>query len=356
LFSFQTYDQNYEVLPYIISKIFLFTFTHNIQYMASRFVKPVNALVSGYSFLHSTMSGKPLIYGMPAAISVEITNHCNLQCPECVSGSGLMKREKGFMDIKLFSKIVHELNPFLYNINLYFQGEPMMHPEFFSFLDHSGISATTVSTNGHFLTEENSEKLISSDLKKLIVSLDGMDQKVYSEYRRKGDFNKVVAGVENVLAAKSRFRSSMKLEIQFLVNRYNEHQIGQAKQFARERGVSLKLKSMQVIDCGSAGDWMPLDRKYRRYIKRNKGYVIKSTLPDRCFRLWFNPVITWDGKVLPCCFDKDADYIMGDLNLNSFREIWHGSAYTEFRQSVLAGRNKIGMCRNCTAGLKGVRL
>jgi len=113
------------------------------------------------------------------------------------------------------------MDPFLYNINLYFQGEPMMHPDFFSFLDHSGISTTTVSTNGHFLTEENSEKLISSGLKKLIVSLDGMDQKVYSEYRRKGDFNKVVAGIKNVLAAKTRFRSSLKLEIQFLVNRYN---------------------------------------------------------------------------------------------------------------------------------------
>jgi hypothetical protein len=47
---------------------------------------------------------------------------------------------------------------------------------------------------------------------------------------------------------------------------------------------------------------------------------------------------------------------MGDLNLNSFREIWHGSVYTEFRKRVLAGRNKISMCRNCTAGLRGVRV
>ncbi len=324
--------------------------------MISRFVKPVNALMSGYSFLHSTMWGKALIYGMPAAISAELTNHCNLQCPECASGSGLMKRERGFMDIKLFSNVINELGPYLYNINLYFQGEPMLHPEFFSFLDHSGISGITVSTNGHFLTEENSEKLVSSGLKKLIVSLDGMDQKAYLQYRRNGDFNKVVTGINNVLAARSKFSSSLKLEIQFLVNRFNEHQVGRVRQFARERGVSLKLKSMQVINSDSAGEWMPSTRKYSRYFKKNEGYVIKSTLPDRCSRLWFNPVITWDGKVLPCCFDKDADYIMGDLNLNSFREIWHGSVYTEFRKRVLAGRNKISMCRNCTAGLRGVRV
>jgi radical SAM protein with 4Fe4S-binding SPASM domain len=71
--------------------------------------------------------------------------------------------------------------------------------------------------------------------------------------------------------------------------------------------------------------------------------------------LWINPVITWDGKVVPCCFDKDASHIMGDLNKRSFREIWHGKKYNEFRRSLLSKRKEIDICRNCTAGLKGVR-
>ena len=84
-------------------------------------------------------------------------------------------------------------------------------------------------------------------------------------------------------------------------------------------------------------------------------YVINNSLPDRCARLWFNPVVTWDGKVVPCCFDKDAEYVMGDLNTDSFREIWDGPKYRIFRKSILTGRHMIEICRNCTSGLIGIK-
>ena len=323
--------------------------------MRGRFVRPANAIKSGYSFLVSSMSAKPLISGMPVSVNAELTNHCNLRCPECASGSGLMTRERGFMDIELYKKAISELSPYLFHINLYFQGEPMMHPQFFSFPDLTRNINTVVSTNGHFLSVENSEKLASSGLKRLIVSLDGTDQEIYSQYRRNGDFNKVITGIRNVASAIIRYNSSLKLEIQFLVSRHNEHQIREAESFANETGASLKLKSMQIINDADAGKWMPAGRKFRRYKESDGRYVIKSPLPDRCMRLFFNPVITWDGKVLPCCFDKNADFVMGDLNRESFRSIWNSPRYYEFRKMVLSGRNKINICMNCTAGLRGVR-
>jgi hypothetical protein len=45
---------------------------------------------------------------------------------------------------------------------------------------------------------------------------------------------------------------------------------------------------------------------------------------------------------------------MGDLKKESFREVWYGQKYTDFRAQVMNGREKIGICRNCTSGLKGV--
>jgi radical SAM protein with 4Fe4S-binding SPASM domain len=323
--------------------------------MAGIFVKTTNALVSGSSFLISSLTGKPVISGMPANVSFELTNYCNLKCPECASGSGQMKRERGFMDIGLYEKVISELRPYLYNINLYFQGEPMMHPGFFLFTGHSKNFKMVVSTNGHFLTAENSEKLAMSGLNKLIVSLDGMDQKVYSEYRRNGNLGKVIEGIRSVAAARDRFNSVMKLELQFLVNRHNEHQIAEAERFAKEVKASLKLKSMQVINSQDVGKWMPSEKKYMRYKNTDGKYFIKNSLPARCLRLWLNPVITWDGKVIPCCFDKDTEFVMGDLKNESFRSIWNGKQYNEFRKKILTGRNKINICRNCTSGIRGVR-
>jgi len=292
---------------------------------------------------------------MPVAAGIELTNLCNLKCPECSTGSGGLTRPAGYMDLQLFKKIVDELRPYLYNINLYFQGEPMMHPQFFNFISYGKGIKMTVSTNGHFLSGGNAEKVARSGLHRLIVSLDGMDQESYSVYRRNGEFGKVRQGIAEVAKAIRESDSKLNLEIQFLVNRHNECQIGAARKFARETGAVLRLKSMQILKNDRIDEWMPATESFKRYRKRNGDYVLKSRLSNSCLRLWINPVVTWDGKVIPCCFDKDGDHVMGDLSLNSFREIWNGEKYRVFRESVLTARKSIEICRNCTSGMRGVR-
>jgi radical SAM protein with 4Fe4S-binding SPASM domain len=335
-------------------KVYIF---HNIsiRMRIKKLAKQLNVLRAGFSYLSSILIHKPFIAGMPLSAGIEITNYCNLKCPECSSGSDKMTRARGLMKTELFEKFISEAGPYLFNINLYFQGEPMLHPQFFSFIEKSADLKVTVSTNGHFLTEDNCFKLANSGIDKLIVSLDGMDRETYSRYRVDGNIEKVLAGLRIVSKGLSKYKSSVKLEIQFLVNRYNEFQIPTVKQFANELEASLKLKSMQIIHPKEIEQWMPVNEKFRRYVKNENGmFTLKSSYNNNCFRLWKNPVITWDGKVIPCCFDKDAEHIMGDLNESSFREIWHGEKFREFRRSVLKRRRTIDICRNCTSGLNGV--
>ncbi len=109
---------------------------------------------------------------------------------------------------------------------------------------------------------------------------------------------------------------------------------------------------MQVISDNDKGKWMPARGRFRRYEEINGGNTIRNSMPDRCLRLWFNPVITWDGLVVPCCFDKDAEFVMGDLKKDSFRTIWKNDRYREFREKVLTRRSSVGICRNCTSGMK----
>jgi radical SAM protein with 4Fe4S-binding SPASM domain len=316
--------------------------------------KITNTGAVGYSYIQNYLLGRSLMAGMPPALSIELTNFCNLKCPECSSGSGKMTRSRGYMELSLFDKIIGELKPYLLNLNLYFQGEPMLHPQFFSFIARSEGTRTTVSTNGHFLSKDNAERIISSGLRELIISLDGMDQETYSSYRVDGDVTRVMEGISNVSEAIKRSSSKMKLVIQFLVNRRNEHQIPEIRNYSRRMNASLKLKSMQIINCDDYGSWLPTARKFRRYELKGDEYVLRGKLPNHCLRLWFSPVVTWDGKILPCCFDKNGDHIMGDLKGDSFREIWNGPKYRSFRRNVSSGRNMIEICRTCSSGMSGL--
>jgi radical SAM protein with 4Fe4S-binding SPASM domain len=315
----------------------------------------INALKTFYSWQASNITGRARIYGMPVSLGIELTSCCNLNCPECTTGSGILTRKAGFITSDLFDKIIGDAGNYLLNINLYFQGEPMLHPSFFSFTDKIRNIPVTVSTNGHFLSADNSKALALSGIRKLIVSLDGMDQATYSAYRINGDFETVVAGIRNLSAAISKYGSSLRLEIQFLVNLQNESHIQAARKFASEVNAKLILKSMQVLDESRAEGWLPTIEKFRRYRNENGKFIHKGRIQNRCLRLWLNPVVTWDGKVIPCCFDKNADHILGDINTHSLSEIWYGEKANKFRQSLLDDRSKIDICTNCTTGLSGVK-
>ena len=81
---------------------------------------------------------------------------------------------------------------------------------------------------------------------------------------------------------------------------------------------------------------MPMNEEYARYKKRSDGtYVLKYKTGNHCWRMWSSSVITWDGKVVPCCFDKDAQYQMGELSQTEFKTIWKSGLYADFRKKVL---------------------
>jgi len=64
-------------------------------------------------------------------------------------------------------------------------------------------------------------------------------------------------------------------------------------------------------------------------------------------------VITWDGLTVPCCFDKDAEFRMGNIKeTTDFDTVWRSEKYQEFRKQVFTNRKSIEICRNCTEGMK----
>ncbi|MBS1682079.1 MAG: SPASM domain-containing protein [Bacteroidetes bacterium] len=295
--------------------------------------------------------------GMPVSISIEPTTSCNLRCPECPSGLRSFTRPTGMMKKELFESIVNQLAPTLSYLIFYFQGEPYLHPKLLEMVAYASRKKiyTATSTNAHFLNEEAAKKTVESGLDRLIISIDGTTQETYQSYRIGGKLDKVIEGTTNILKWKKELKSKTPHVIfQFLVVKPNEHQIEEVKRLAAELGVDeVKLKTAQIYDFENGSELIPTQAKFSRYKKNNNDtYSIKNRLLDECWKMWHSCVITWDGKVVPCCFDKDAHFVLGDLNKNSFKEIWQGEKYKVFRKSLFASRSEIEMCRNCTEGAK----
>ncbi len=312
------------------------------------------------SYYLSKVLKRTIIWGKPFSISIEPTTTCNLRCPECPSGLRAFTRDTGNLDVSLFKSTIDDIYKDLLYLIFYFQGEPYINPKFLEMVKYASSKKlyTISSTNGHFLSDENARKTVESGLDRLIISVDGTTQGVYESYRRGGRLDKVIEGSRRIVAWKKKLKSNKPLLLfQFLVVKPNEHQIEEVKQLAKEVGVDgVLLKSAQVYDYKNGNELIPDNQKYSRYKKQKDGtYTVKHSLVNSCWKMWHSNVITWDGKVVPCCFDKDAKYVLGDLKNDSLKDIWGNSNYTKFRKSIQKGRKNIDICKNCTEGVKVFR-
>jgi len=312
------------------------------------------------SFFISTISKKSFRWGLPYSLSVEPTNICNLHCPECPSGNGELTRSRGNILLDDYKKIIDESYKYLLNLFLYFQGEPFIYKNIFEMIKYASDKNiyTVTSTNGHFLSKENSQKIVESGLDKLIVSLDGTTQEVYERYRISGSLEKVIEGIKNLIEVKNNLKSKTPfVELQFLVLGTNEHQKNDFLKLGKSLNVnSIKLKTAQIYDYKNGSKFIPKDEKYSRYISQkvslshpltNPKYVLKKKLKNSCYRLWNSAVITINGEVLPCCFDKNAKHSFGNIKNNSITEVINNDNFKNFANRLLKNKKNIDICRNC---------
>lgn len=309
------------------------------------------------SYYATKWTGKAIQWGLPMTISIEPTTACNLRCPECPSGLRAFSRPTGNLKQDFFRRTIDELHKQLIYLIFYFQGEPYINPGFLDMVKYAkdkGIYTIT-STNGHFLNDDNAKKTIESGLDRMIISVDGTTQETYENYRKEGNLEAVLQGARNIVKWKKKLNSSTPHTIfQFLVVKPNEHQIDEIYKLAEDIGIDeVKLKTAQVYEYEKGNDLIPTIEKYSRYKKNKDGtYSVKNKLLNHCWKLWHACVITWDGLVVPCCFDKDAQHRLGDMKDKSFKEIWQGDDYDKFRKQLLKGRDQIDICKNCTEGCK----
>jgi radical SAM protein with 4Fe4S-binding SPASM domain len=317
------------------------------------FGKVLNFLLLKSSFHLSQILQKPIIWGKPTTLSIEPTTSCNLRCPECPSGLRSFTRPTGMLQEDLFEKVIDQVKGHLTWLHLYFQGEPFLNPRFLemvAYADSRGIFTST-STNAHYFGENQVRAILKSGLKQLIVSMDGITQEVYEHYRVGGSLQKVQEGLQLLISARKKAGQHFpRIVLQFLVTGQNEHQLPALKIWSKAMQVDeLQLKTTQIYDFENGSELIPSNLGYSRYIPDGIGkWKLKKKPENKCWRMWQGAVVTWDGKVVPCCFDKDANHVMGELTSQSLNSVWNSLAYFNFRKQLLTDRTQIEICGNCT--------
>lgn len=307
---------------------------------------------------------KPLKpWGFPTRLQIEPSTLCNLTCSLCPVTVG-MNRPVGNMNLSTFRKIIDEIGEYIFVIILWDWGEPFMNPDIYQMISYAKQKNIKLvsSTNGHiFAKEKYAQKLVESGLDSIIVAVDGINQKTYEIFRKKGNLKEVLKGIRNIVIAKKRLSSKTPfINFRFIAMRQNEHEIPSLVEFGRSLGVdAFSIKTFNPYCSGPGSDeennlsFLPKNQNFHRFSidSKTKNRIRRQKNP--CRNVWFHPVIHWDGKVCPCTFDSEENYVFGNINFNKFMHIWRGKPIRTFRRHFRKNYRKLDICSECSFAYVG---
>lgn len=301
------------------------------------------------SYILSKIIGKDIFFAYPYFYSIEPSSVCNLRCPQCPSGRGELTRKKGFLQMEDFDLILKKISPYALHINFYLQGEPFLNSLLIKMIKKSSKQGifTSTSTNAQVISLEMAREIVKSGLNHLIVSIDGATQSSYEKYRVGGDLQKALQAIENINKAKKELNKTFpKIEMQTLIFSHNENEIEEIKRLAKQLNVDKQtFKTAQIYHYEEGNELMPQKEEFSRYQKIGQKYVRKGQTPRVCRSLHSSLAITVEGDVIPCVFDKNAEFAFGNLLQSSLKEIWNSSVAKQFRKNKTL--QKMTICDNC---------
>jgi radical SAM protein with 4Fe4S-binding SPASM domain len=327
----RNYKFNFDMLPLEVERIT----------MAQR----INLIKTGFNLLKIPV--KP--YSYPPYCSIELTNYCNLKCPICPTGAGTIKRKPQAMEVSLFEKAWEELSPTLLVACLWNWGEPLLHPELRSILKITSKSnvATLISTNGQNLDDKKVIRaLVDYPPKVLIVALDGITDETNSKFRVRAKLAPALEGVK--MLVKKRKGKYPILHWRFIVMRHNEHELPELDEFAKlNKFDSYSIRTLSLTEGKSKKHNIlkPDNPKYQAYQYKGKAKMKRNDY--LCDKIVSFPCVMVNGDVTPCEQDVNASIKYGNIQDESFKDIWWGIKAQEIRHQILTDMDKVRFCKGC---------
>ncbi len=275
----------------------------------------------------------------PTLFSIETMLGCNLGCVECAIGAGLVRRKYGYMRFEQFAVIAEKIKPYCTYAYLHLWGEPMINPDIIPIIQlASTFTKTNISTNANILDESLAEKLICSGVTDIIVSIDGMSQRTYGIYRRRGNLSKALLGLTYLVKFNMLTGGKVNIISQFVVFDHNKHEMEKFYNFCKEIGLDPSFKAPYIRNNSylQYSGIQQFERKICDDEEVRKKNMSTCNVDDSF-------TILLDGSVVACCYDHNGKTSFSNIFFHSVEEIWNNEKYSAFRNN-LKSRNTPSFC------------
>jgi molybdenum cofactor biosynthesis enzyme MoaA len=276
-------------------------------------------------------------------IYIEISNVCNLQCTFCPE----VIRGKKFMEPALFKQVATAAVPLTNVVCFHLMGEPLLHPEFESYLNICGSLGLRVelTTNGILLDEKRAEALMNPVLTQINFSLQSYESN-FPDRDNTDYLQRIFRFTERALLERP--------DLYIYYRLWNEGSLGARDSNDRiiekiREGLKAEIKPTQDIQRQKT-----VHIKGRAYLHRDVRFDWPHpSLPVRsttgfCHGLSSQIGILADGTVVPCCLDKEGVINLGNCASSRLTQIIDGPRAKSIRNGFKNGILVEDLCQKCT--------
>ena len=255
------------------------------------------------------------------SLIIEPTNTCNLRCTFCFVTDG-MTRDGGFMDFNIFKKIIDGCTD-LEHLCMHNWGEPLLHKDIFRMIEYAknkGVNYVVMNTNGTLLTDKMINRIVNSKLDIIRFSIDGSAE---TFKRVRGvELENIEKNIKKLKIIKEKKKPELKMGVVFTVEEDTE---------------------------GDAEEYINHWEKIVDHVRLQPKLITSprtEVCPEPFGKDYGKLVVLWDGRVIPCCVDYNANLMIGNIQNDTIPNLWKSEKLNILREQHLKGEFP-DTCANC---------
>jgi radical SAM protein with 4Fe4S-binding SPASM domain len=226
------------------------------------------------------------------------------------------------MYFDLFKKIIDD-SPDLEHLCMHNWGEPLLHKDIFKMIEYAknkGVNYVVMNTNGTLLTDKMIDKVVNSKLDIIRFSIDGSAE---TFMRVRGvELKKIEQNINKLKNVKEIRRSALKMGVVFTIEEDTE---------------------------GDAEDYITHWKKIVDHVRLQPKLIPSprtEICPEPFGKDYGKLVVLWDGRVIPCCVDYNANLTIGSVQNETIQNLWKNEKMDFLRKQHLEGKFP-DTCANC---------